>query len=77
MSMKDVPDRLVCYAVQFYQDNYREAECPFPYELLAIATGQPEKVCFRAMERADRHGLIEYGVSLRTGRLTEKGKALL
>lgn len=50
---------------------------PWPYEALAASTGQPEKVCYRAMERAERRGLIEYGVSLRTGWLTEAGKALL
>ena len=50
---------------------------PWPYETLAARTGQPEKVCYRAMERAERRGLIEYGVSLRTGWLTEAGKALL
>lgn len=50
---------------------------PFPYEALAASTGQPEKVCYRAMERAEKRGLIEYGVSLRTGWLTDKGKALL
>jgi hypothetical protein len=50
---------------------------PFPYEALAAETGQPEKVCFRATERAERRGLIEYGVSLRTGWLTATGRALL
>ena len=49
----------------------------WPYEAIAKATGQPEKVCYAACERAYRDGLIEYGVSLRAGWLTEKGLALL
>lgn len=75
MSMKDVTDRQVCQAVA----DFRAAGLngPWPYELLAQRTGQPEKVCYRAMERADAHGLLEYGVSLRTAWLTDKGRALL
>jgi len=75
MAMKDVPDSLVCCAVQQFLDNNRSGS--WPYELLAQWTGQPEKVCYRAMERAATHGLIEWGVSLRTGWLTDKGKSLI
>jgi hypothetical protein len=50
---------------------------PFPYDLLMERTGECFKVCWRAMERACDRDLIEYGVSLRTGWLTEKGEALL
>ena len=50
---------------------------PWPYEILAARTGQCEKVCYRAMERAEGRGYIEYGVSLRTGWLTPADKALL
>ena len=57
-----------------YRRNGKEC---FPYDLLQVRTGQPEKVCYRAMERADRHGLIGVGVSLRTGWLTDAGYALL
>lgn len=35
----------------------------------------PFKVAYAAMERADDHELVEYGVSLRTGWLTENGEA--
>ena len=52
-------------------------DVPWPYELLAQRTGECEKVCYRAMERAYERDLIEYGTSLRSGWLTEKGKALL
>ena len=75
MSMKHITDAQVCRAVQAFRD--RDLELPWPYEALAAETGQPEKVCFRAMERADRRGLLDYGVSLRTAWLTEAGKALL
>ena len=75
MSMKNISDAQVCRAVQDFQD--RRLEGPYPYETLAAETGECEKVCFRAMERACRRRLIEYGVSLRTGWLTREGKALL
>ena len=51
--------------------------CEYPYEILQKMTGQPAKVCYSAMERAAGRGYIEYGVSLRTGWLTGKGKELL
>ena len=73
MARKDVTDKRVC---EVYQKLEKEMS-KFPYELLAKETGQPEKVCYRAMERASDHGLIEYGVSLRTGWLTEKGRNLI
>lgn len=73
MATKDISDIQVCAAVERYQKDHSL----WPYELLAKCTGQPEKVCFRAMERAYRHGLLEYGVSLRTAWLTEAGLALL
>lgn len=93
MATKDVTDLQVCRAVQAYQDAMKPHFAatprifgvqpptydlpPFPYQALAIETGQPEKVCYRAMERADKRGLIEVGTSLRTGWLSAKGKALL
>lgn len=91
MATRDITDEQVCRAVQAYQDAIRAPyeglaifgftlasdAPPFPYEALAAQTGQPEKVCYRAMERAERRGLIEVGTSLRTGWLSEKGKELL
>lgn len=71
MSTKDVSDEMVCRAFMLAESAGR-----WPYELLAEWTGEPGKVCFRAMERAERRGLVECGVSLRAGWLTEKGKAL-
>lgn len=37
----------------------------------------PEKVIWAAMERVSDRNLVEYGTSLRSGWLTDKGKALL
>jgi hypothetical protein len=71
MAAKDIPDYLVCRA---YVVSYGDT---FPEQYLAQQTGQPEKVCFAAMNRAFKHGLIDYGVSLRSGWLTEAGKLLL
>lgn len=49
----------------------------FPYDILMERTGACEKVCYRAMERAYDRDLIEYGVSLRSGWITEKGYTLM
>ena len=73
MARKDITDRIVCevFAEPFTVDGK-------PREVrLSEATGEPEKVVFRAMERAYSRGLIECGVSLRSGWLTPKGKAVL
>lgn len=55
----------------------RDGEAMFPRPPLAARTGQSIKTCLGAMDRAVRHGLVEYGVSLRLGRPTAKGTALL
>jgi len=80
MSVKDISDKQVCEA---YAEKERqhgpdfEYDYEFPYVILQRMTGQPEKVCYRAMERASNRGYIEYGVSLRTGWLTDEGIRLL
>ena len=74
MAVKDISDLMVCKAfVESRKCDWQR----WPYEFLTEWTGQPEKVCFRAMERADRRKLVDYGVSLRSGWLTQKGEALL
>lgn len=70
MSVKHVTDLMVCRV--FRDEELHERELT-----LVTMSGEPFKVVTRAMERAHRHGLIEYGVSLRSGWLTELGKALL
>lgn len=72
MKRRDITDEMVCRA---YAD--KKALGTTAETLLMERTGAPLKVVYRAMERADDHGLIEWGVSLRTGWLTPKGIALL
>lgn len=73
MAVKDVTDADVVRAcLEFHKDRSGK----FALDLLAEATGQPVKVCYRAMERAEKRGLIDYGVSLRTAWATAKGAAL-
>ena len=74
MATKDITDKQVCEAMR---DAGAGGFAQLSQELLAVRTGQPENVCYKAMERAEERGLIESGVSLRTGWLTEKGEALL
>lgn len=73
MATKDITDLQVCQAYEAYWNDRSR----WPYDFLMEWTGQPEKVCYRAMERACDRDLIDYGTSLRSGFLTEKGKALL
>lgn len=79
MATADISDRMVVKAYIRYkeireEDGYSDQ---FPYDILVEWTGEPWKVCWRAMERAVDRGYIEYGVSLRTGWPTKKGLALL
>ena len=76
MAMKDISDGLVCLAVYHYKQNFNK-EALYPYEYLQKWSGECFKVCYKCMERACDRGLIEYGVSLRAGWLTDKGKDLL
>jgi hypothetical protein len=74
MARKNISDKAVCEAYRAYaEDPSRNS----PERYLMTLTGEAEKVCWAAMERALERGLIDYGVSLRAGWLTEKGKALL
>jgi len=68
MATKDVTDEMVLKAVEQSRSNGFNS---WPYKILAQQTGECKKVCFRAMERAARRGLIEYGVSLRTAWVIE------
>ena len=72
MATKDITDVQVCLA--YAKANHKDG---FADTLLERQTGQHPKVVFRAMERACDRGLIDYGVSLRAGWLTEKGMALI
>ena len=72
MATKDITDKQVCEAYVEYNRN-RGA---WPYEILHQRTGEHWKVCFRACERAAKRGLVDYGVSLRSGWLTTSGEKL-
>lgn len=76
MARKHVTDRMVCEAYAEYKRIGRGVGV-FPYDILMARTGEPFKVCWRAMERACDRDLIEFGVSLRTGWVTAAGEALL
>jgi hypothetical protein len=90
MATKDVTDLMVCQAFtdaramrqpipagHIFGIGKPLPHTPWPYELLMDRTGECFKVCWRAMERACDRDLIEFGVSLRTGWLTEKGEELM
>ena len=72
--VEKITDLQVCKA---YKKSKEMDMTVYPSEILHEETGLPEKVCYRACERAERNRYIECGVSLRTGWLTEKGIALL
>jgi len=73
MKRSDISDLEVCKAVAEYQNTMGD----FPYEVLARKFNCDEKLAYSACERACDNDLVEYGVSLRTGWLTEKGYKLL
>lgn len=77
--MSAITDRQVCEAYALCKCNNRNADgsVRYPYHVLMQTTGATEDECIEAMERAYDGDLIEVGVSLRTGWLTEKGEALL
>lgn len=71
LATKHITDYDVCQA---YHDSSLGV---WPYDLLHERTKECLKVCYSAMERAYTRGYIGYGVSLRSGWLTEKGKYLI
>ena len=78
MATKDITDKQVVEAYQEYQKSVaEEGYLKYPYEILRDITGEPEKVCLRAMERAEGRGFIECGVSLRSGWITDEGLKLI
>lgn len=71
---KHISDEQVCRA---YQKRREDAGGLWPYEALAAELGCHEKVAYAACQRACDRDLIDYGISLRAGWLTEKGWALI
>ncbi len=73
MATKNITDKQVVLAYIEFKKNSGK----YPYDYLMEWTGECEKVCFKAMERAEERGYIDCGVSLRTGWITEKGQSLI
>lgn len=72
-SRKLISDYDVCKAYQERKPFDKE----WAYEILAKRFDVPEIVAYRACERAEKRGYLDYGTSLRSGWLTDKGKELL
>lgn len=86
IEMKDIPIREVLEYQKKWTENNKKSggmirepdkdyieNMPFCYEALSY----PEKVVYRVMEKLADENYLEYGVSLRTAWLTEKGEILL
>lgn len=82
MARKDISDLTVCKA---FAERMKQIEARLDFglpsegvvDLLHKWTGEPRKVCYRAMERALAHKLVDYGTCLAWGFLTPKGEALV
>lgn len=78
MATKDISDRQICEAYAEMKRRRTAGEVGvWADDILARMTGERPKVCERAMERAERRGLIDCGMWLRGGWLTKNGEALL
>lgn len=80
MKTADISDVEVLQAVRDARACDHKAEDGsylWPYTLLEQRRGAPFKVAYAALERADKRGYVESGVSLRTCWLTPKGERLL
>jgi hypothetical protein len=89
MSRKHISTQQVLQAIADYRrqlDAYTKAaarhEAPLPtldrpVALLMAWTGEPAKVCERAIDREERNGYIDSGVSVYIGWLTPKGEHAL
>ena len=69
----DISDYEVCLAYS----NYKYNPADYAYEILGEKFKVSYKVAYAACKRACERDLVEYGVSLRTGWLTDKGLELL
>lgn len=74
MACKHITD----YQVVKNQDDYKNGLIDLcTMQHLAKKTGQAFKVIYRCYERAYSRGYLDYGVTLRTAWLTDKGEQLL
>lgn len=74
MKVADVTDEMVAAACVI--SHRQPGLAPISLEVLTYFTSAPDKVASRAMERAARRGLIDFGVSLRTAWATPEGAKL-
>ena len=74
MKKIQVKDVLTQEVLKKQQEWWNNKNLPFTYERFK---GVPEKVVFRKMEKLVEQGYLEYGTSLRTAWLTDKGKKLI
>lgn len=77
MAMKNITDLQVLVAVDHAKQLRGVGNEVWPDILLAETTEQPYKVCFRCLERAIERGYLEYGTSVRSAWITDKGHLLL
>lgn len=77
MAMKDITDRQVCEAVAERQQRIDNGDHAPASQVLHEKTGQPLKVCERAIERAARRWLVDWGTHLDAAWLTDAGKEFL
>lgn len=73
----DISDKDVCRAYLCFNTKDKNFNPVFPYPAEILWTwfsGCPKEIIFAAMERAFSRGLINYGVTLGAGWLTERGK---
>ena len=70
MDTKDISDEEVLLA---YEQARNSGYARFADQVLRDMTKQPKKVCYAACERAAHRGLVNYGTSLCSGWVTERG----
>lgn len=71
VQLKDLPTLVCLEALEAFHAG--RAEAP----LIALADRWPEKIIELKLEKLAARGLIEYGVSARTGWLTSEGREKL
>lgn len=74
MARKNISDKDVVCAVSLARDSGFTWR---PIDILKEKTGEPWKVCLRAIERAFERGFLDYGVSIEVPWVTEEGKIFL
>lgn len=74
MRTKDIDTKTVLLACHDFHSDF---DFRAPWKIIMEETGAPEKVVYSAMEREEKRGYLECGVSLRTAWLTDEGMTML